>query len=322
MIAASILFDAWATALWQACWQGSLLVLAVWLICRVIPSMPAKYQCWFWRLAVLKFMVVLLCPTLLNLPLLPAPAVAIPVAEASLQIVTESPAIPLSQVEFSPKKAIELPSIQTILCFAWIIGVGWSLARLLIDWHRARQLRKQGHIIDCVPLIEQLAIQARLFGLRGSPELFEVPGCGSPMLIGIIRPAIAIPTETYRRLTATERTMVLGHELAHIQRGDLLWRFVAACVRATFFFHPLVWLSHWRLSLAQEIAADQLAKATPHTFRHQAITWLTRHSGLADAELQLITGHARRETLAVYQHVALDGELEGRYQEAMKKVDL
>jgi integrase len=62
--------------------------------------------------------------------------------------------------------------------------------------------------------------------------------------------------------------------------------------------------------------------ATPHTFRHQAITWLTRHSGLADAELQLITGHARRETLAIYQHVALDGELEAKYQEAMKKADL
>jgi len=63
-------------------------------------------------------------------------------------------------------------------------------------------------------------------------------------------------------------------------------------------------------------------KASPHTFRHQAITWLTRHSGLADAELQLITGHARRETLAVYQHIALDGDLEQKYQEAMKKVDL
>ena len=62
--------------------------------------------------------------------------------------------------------------------------------------------------------------------------------------------------------------------------------------------------------------------ATPHTFRHQCITWLTRHSGLADAELQLITGHARRETLAIYQHVALDGDLEGKYQEAMRKADL
>ncbi len=59
-------------------------------------------------------------------------------------------------------------------------------------------------------------------------------------------------------------------------------------------------------------------KATPHTFRHQAITWLTRHSGMADAELQLITGHAKRETLAIYQHIALDGELEAKYQQAMK----
>jgi integrase len=63
-------------------------------------------------------------------------------------------------------------------------------------------------------------------------------------------------------------------------------------------------------------------KATPHTFRHQAITWLTRHSGMADAELQLITGHARRETLAVYQHVALDAQIEERYQAAMKEADL
>ena len=43
---------------------------------------------------------------------------------------------------------------------------------------------------------------------------------------------------------------------------------------------------------------------------------------MADAELQLITGHARRETLAIYQHVALDGELEAKYQDAMKKADL
>ncbi len=74
--------------------------------------------------------------------------------------------------------------------------------------------------------------------------------------------------------------------------------------------------------IVKQYAERAEVKATPHTFRHQAITWLTRHSGMADAELQLITGHARRETLAVYQHVALDGELEGKYQEAMKKVDL
>jgi integrase/recombinase XerD len=74
--------------------------------------------------------------------------------------------------------------------------------------------------------------------------------------------------------------------------------------------------------IVKKYAEEAGVNATPHTFRHQAITWLTRHSGMADAELQLITGHARRETLAIYQHVALDGELEGKYQEAMGKAGL
>jgi integrase len=62
--------------------------------------------------------------------------------------------------------------------------------------------------------------------------------------------------------------------------------------------------------------------ATPHTFRHQAITWLTKHSGMADAELQLITGHAKRETLAIYQHVCVDGAMADKYQQAMKEAGL
>jgi integrase len=63
-------------------------------------------------------------------------------------------------------------------------------------------------------------------------------------------------------------------------------------------------------------------QATPHVFRHQCVTFLTKNSGLADAELQLITGHARRETLAIYQHIAVDGQLADRYQAAMKEAGL
>ncbi len=74
--------------------------------------------------------------------------------------------------------------------------------------------------------------------------------------------------------------------------------------------------------IVKHYAEEAGVQATPHTFRHQAITWLTRHSGMADAELQLITGHARRETLAVYQHVVLDGDLERKYQDSMKVVEL
>ena len=51
-------------------------------------------------------------------------------------------------------------------------------------------------------------------------------------------------------------------------------------------------------------------------------TWLTHHSGLADAVLQLVTGHSRHETLAVYPDIALDGGLEAQYQATMREVDL
>lgn len=74
--------------------------------------------------------------------------------------------------------------------------------------------------------------------------------------------------------------------------------------------------------IVKKYAVEAGVRATPHTFRHQCITWLTRSSGLADAELQLITGHAKRETLAIYQHIALDEQVERRYQDAMKDVEL
>jgi len=74
--------------------------------------------------------------------------------------------------------------------------------------------------------------------------------------------------------------------------------------------------------IVKKYAEEARVRATPHTFRHQCISWLTRHSGMADAELQLITGHSKRETLAVYQHVALDGDLERKYQDSMKEVEL
>jgi uncharacterized protein (TIGR03067 family) len=158
----------------------------------------------------------------------------------------------------------ELQTVRAILAFLWIIGVGWSLVRLLVAWRGARQLRKQSGIIDNTPLIEQLAIQARLYDLRGSPALLETGGNGSPMLIGILRPAIVLPGGTVRKLDLPELTMVLGHELAHIRRGDLLWNLAAACVQTVFFFHPLVWLSRRQLNLAQEVAADELAILRQH----------------------------------------------------------
>ena len=252
-------FDAWPTLMWRACWQGGLAIAAVWSICSLLPSMSARCQCWFWRIAMLKFVAVLLLPSMLNLPLLPAPTVATHVA-VPLRAATTT--IPMPQIELAHVRVAEAtqwPSLATLLCYAWVTGVSCSFLRFSFAWNAARRLRKRGRIVTDGPIIEELRAQTRLFGLHAAPKLVEVPGDGSPMLFGVFWPAIAIPAETRLRLNATEQTMVLGHELAHIRRGDLCWGLITSLIRAVFFFHPMVWLCERQLKLAQEIAADELA---------------------------------------------------------------
>lgn len=58
----------------------------------------------------------------------------------------------------------------------------------------------------------------------------------------------------------------------------------------------------------------------PHLFRHQMLTYLTAQ-GLSDTQLQLISGHESKKSLAIYQHVSLDSVQEA-YQEAVQAITL
>lgn len=54
----------------------------------------------------------------------------------------------------------------------------------------------------------------------------------------------------------------------------------------------------------------------PHLFRHQLLTHLARN-GITDAKIQLLSGHADRQSLAIYQDLSL-ADLQGEYQSAMR----
>jgi len=256
MMGVSVWLDAWGILMWKACWQGGLLVLAVWSMCRIIPTMSARSQCWLWRLAVLKFLAVFLLPTLVNLPWLPVPSVARP--ESGNQAIADAPS---HRTERARPTRTEGVDVYFILGVVWASGFLISSSRIVSVWQEARQLRRSSVSCRHPAILEQFIAQCEIFHLKKMPQLLEIDGAGSPMLIGILRPAIVIPSETLKRLSAAELALVLGHELAHIRRTDLAWNLVASLVRAVFFFHPLVWLSQRQLSMAQEMAADGLAIA-------------------------------------------------------------
>ena len=58
----------------------------------------------------------------------------------------------------------------------------------------------------------------------------------------------------------------------------------------------------------------------PHLFRHQMLTYLTSQQ-LSDAQLQLISGHASKQSLEQYQHLSLEA-VEAAYQTAVKRLEV
>ena len=83
----------------------------------------------------------------------------------------------------------------------------------------------------------------------------------SAAVIGWLRPLVVLPKD-WETWPLEQLRAVLAHELAHIVRRDYLWHTIGTIARAVHFYHPL---AHWllgRLTVSQEVAADQLAAQT------------------------------------------------------------
>jgi integrase/recombinase XerD len=64
------------------------------------------------------------------------------------------------------------------------------------------------------------------------------------------------------------------------------------------------------------LAARIEKRVYPHLFRHQLITYLTKH-GIISPKLQLLSGHTAEQSLAIYRELSLSDVAE-EYEAAMR----
>ena len=89
-------------------------------------------------------------------------------------------------------------------------------------------------------------------------------GVNIPILAGLIHPVILVPP-AYSDWTASQRDMVIRHELNHFRQSDHWAILLAQFVRAVLWFHPVAWMLAARLSREQELACDQAVIAAGHS---------------------------------------------------------
>lgn len=260
---------------WNAVWQGTLVVGAAWLFCRLFRSAPGRVHVWAWRTAAVKFMLLAILPASAAIPLA-LPAETFPWLESFREFATfaSPPAADSSAPAATPEKPAAVsatdagvastpfqlpPWLGRTLFLAACLLVAGRLLRLATEVAEVRRLLRTAAPIDDPAMLKRLETESRRIGLESTPRLLQVPGAGSPFAAGWLRPAVVIPTKTLHRLAAEELRLVCGHEAAHLKHGDALWRLLAAAVRAVYFFHPAVGLLERELRHAEELAADEAA---------------------------------------------------------------
>jgi beta-lactamase regulating signal transducer with metallopeptidase domain len=260
----------WSAAMVRACWEGGMVIALVWLLDRALPRLRPGLRCWLWRLASLKLLVALFWATPVALPLLP-PASS-PAAEGVLGGVGEPPGPAVQPVHFRPPSPVRpvrpefttaaRSGVSALILVVWGVGVIGCGCRLFGAWRRMQRLQSEWEpareawlTVTCTELEERMRLDR-------PPRLMAAANVARPMLVGAVRPVVALPPAFLTHCTPPEQRLILAHELAHLKRRDLLWGWLPALARALFFFHPLVWLAGRQWRLAHEMACDELALMT------------------------------------------------------------
>jgi len=78
-----------------------------------------------------------------------------------------------------------------------------------------------------------------------------------PVLLGVWRPRLVLPSDFRRTFGSAERRLVLAHERIHAERGDLWANACCVLLQCLAWCNPLIHVAAARFRLDQELACDE-----------------------------------------------------------------
>lgn len=261
-------------------------VCVAWAVALQLQRRSARARSVVWRIT----MAMLLVVAVWRLTSEAAPPVAVvewrvtmnePQINAAPIVLPERPVLILPEKSWSQRGLMWLEN--------WGLRLWLGVAGALLLWKLARAfvglvwLRKNSE--EAPQLIEQ---QAERAGAPSSMRCRLAQRLQSPMLTGWRRPVIWLPQEAdgwdEKRLNA-----VLHHELAHFQRSDVFWKWLAQSTVCLWWWQPLAWLAQRRLRFETEQAADDVAVLASGDTREYARTLVEIAAGIP-SRLRLTAG--------------------------------
>src|SRR6476661_7214042 len=198
-----------------------------------------------------------------------------------------------SSVSFRGIVSRNLPQALIAL---WIAGALFFLARWRMNTMRlAALVRRAGVLTDSGWNAQVRALSADL-GIARHVALLVSDEIEVPITTGVMFPRVVLSLD-YPEWSATRRSAILNHELAHIKRLDAFTQALANLAASVYWFHPLVWLMVRAMRAERERACDDHVLAAGTKASDYAHELLDIVSGLREPELAAALAMARRSQL-------------------------
>jgi Zn-dependent protease with chaperone function len=139
----------------------------------------------------------------------------------------------------------------------WLAGAGLVIARGCVARVLFALFRRQRQALSDSELRRRVESLARLLGIKRRVFLVESSRLAVPIVFGVLRPVVGLPTGFARRYTPVQQEAILAHELTHLAARDPAWYLLADWASAILWWHPMVWWARRRLHAASEMAADE-----------------------------------------------------------------
>jgi TonB family protein len=137
----------------------------------------------------------------------------------------------------------------------WLGGFAISVGLLVVGLSRLAWLASRSQPLQDGRWSAAVADIAARYGIRRPVVLLQSDHPTMLVTWGLVVPKVILPAAA-RDWTAARARIVLGHELAHIQRRDWIVHIAAALLRSVYWFNPLVWIACARLRRESEHACD------------------------------------------------------------------
>lgn len=275
----------WSSWIVSTVWQSTVLALVVYVAAALLRRSSPAVRYWLWQIVAIKLLLVPLWTFAVPAEWLPQSwrtaltqgSPAIVTARAEIEAIPTAPQSnePTISGENEPALSIAEPhtvaSVSTAtkgaltwtawLMIGWIAVVAAQVVLLIVQRVRLSRL-----LSTCAPAPD--GVRAVVADCAASLKLARVPDtliseldC-SPFVCGVWRPVVVLPRALESLLADGEILPVLMHELAHIQRRDLLWNWIPQLAQMLYFFHPIAHWASFRIRLEGELACDGLAMST------------------------------------------------------------